>query len=154
MAAPGVVFEPPIEFILRQTGRFRRELENLIPLWERFKVVMEDVERSRFDSEGHGDWPPLAESTRRYRDGQPLLVQTGALRESLVNPGQAADTGPLRMSWGTDVPYAHYHQDGGTIAGRPPQRKILDIRVEDRRRLEREMVSWINETAALTFGRI
>ena len=58
------------------------------------------------------------------------------------------------MSWGTDVPYAHFHQDGGSVAGRPPQRKVLDIRVEDRRKLEAAMVTWINGVSRLTFGRI
>ena len=45
-----VVFEPPIEFILRQTGRFRHALEDLGPLWEGFKRIMEGVERERFIS--------------------------------------------------------------------------------------------------------
>lgn len=149
-----IVLEPPVEFILRQTGAFRRQLEDLDPLWEMFKPILTDIEEQQFDTEGHGGWPPLAESTMRYRDSQPILQQTGALKASLVDPAQAAQTGPMQMIWGTDVAYAHWHQDGGTIAGRPPQRKVLDIRTEDRRKLERAMVTWINRVAAETVGRI
>lgn len=149
-----IQLEPPIEFILRQAGAFRHALENLEPLWELFKPIMAEIEEEQFATEGHGEWPGLADSTLRYRDGQPILQQTGALKASLVDPAQAAQTGPMSMSWGTDVGYAHWHQDGGTIAGRPPQRKVLDVRVEDRRKLERAMVTWINVVAAETFGRI
>jgi hypothetical protein len=60
----------------------------------------------------------------------------------------------MQMSWGTGVEYAHWHQDGGSIPGRPPQRKVLDVRAEDRQKLERVMVTWINLVAAETMGRI
>lgn len=150
---------PPVGFILRQSGSFRRALMDLQPLWERFKVVMSQVEQERFDSEGHGQWQPLAASTIRERvalgfgEG-PILQRTRTLADSLIDPNRAARTGPRQMTYGTDVPYAHYHQDGGSIPGRPPQRPILDIRLEDRRALEAAQVGWINEVARLTWGRI
>jgi phage gpG-like protein len=149
-----IELRPPIEFILRQTGAFRHQLEDLVPLWELFKPVMSEIEEEQFASQGHGEWPPLAESTLRYKSGGEMLVESGALKSSLVDPGQAAQTGPMQMTWGTDVEYAHWHQDGGTIAGRPPQRKVLDVRAEDRQKLERVMVTWINLVAAETMGRI
>lgn len=153
-----IILEPPLEFILKQGGRFRRELEDMTGLWERFSFVMERVEQELFDSEGHGAWPPLADSTvlekaaMGYSDK--MLVRTGDLMESLTDPTRAAAIFPLEMTWGTDVEYAHWHQDGGTIPGRPPKREILQLRVEDRRALEGEMVSWINEAAARTWGRV
>jgi len=154
MAAVQIVLQPPVSFILRQSGAFRRALLDLTPLWGRFKTVMSEVEQERFDSQGYGDWPPLAASTLRRRGPGPILVQTGQLRDSLVNPAQAAQTTRSTMTWGTGVPYAHWHQDGGSIPGRPPQRVILDIRTEDRRRLEQQMVGYVNDVAARTWGRI
>lgn len=151
--------EPPVSFILRQSGAFRRELENLHPLWELFKPTMSRIERERFESEGHGEWPALADSTIRDRaihgfGAGPILHRTGDLEDSLVDPNRAANVGRMQMTWGTNVSHAHWHQDGGTVAGRPPQRVILDLRTEDRRMLERDQVRFINEAAARTWGRI
>jgi phage gpG-like protein len=176
---------PPLEFIEAQFGEFGRELLDFTGLWERFADTLEDVERDRFVTEGHGDWPPLAPSTLRDKTahGFPvdILVRTGKLKESLTNREIAMRMTPQSMSWGTDVPYARYHQEGGqrvvtrrrTVTeqhegkgyqysrevsmredGHPPQRKLIDIRVEDRRRLEASMVGWINEVAARTLGRV
>lgn len=149
-----VALRPPIEFILRQSGAFRRELSNLNPLWDRFKPVMSAIEQEQWDSAGHGEWVPLADSTVRQKGHSEILVDTGDLRASLVDPNRAADTGPRHMSWGTDIEYAHWHQDGGGTAGRPPKRPILDLRAEDRRKLETEQVAWLNDVAAKTWGRI
>lgn len=165
--AGGVVsleLSPPIEFIEAQFGEFGRELTDFTGLWERFADTLQDVEKERFATEGFGEWPPLAPSTIREKTrlGFPLtpLVRTGALEASLTQREQAMRLTPQSMSWGTDVPYAKYHQgyqdEEGTPTdpGRPPQRKVLDIRVEDRRRLEASMVSWIDEIAARTLGRV
>jgi len=167
MAAPlgargggvSLVLQPPLEFILRQSGAFRRSLLNLGPLWARFKSEMSAIEEERFSSEGYGEWDPLADSTLRQRarlgfGPGPILQRTRNLMDSLVDPARAAQTSARTMSWGTDVSYAGFHQDGGSIAGRPPQRVILEVRAEDRRRLETQMVSWINEVAARTWGRV
>ena len=149
--------EPPIEFILQQTGRFRDSLLDLEVLWEAFKPIMSEVERRQFDTHGDGSWPPLAETTLAQKEahGWPSdpLVRTGDLKESLVDPGRAADSGPLHMNYGTDVPYAGFHQDG---TSRMPQRQVIPdpFKVEDRRKLEVAMVTYINRAAAETFGRI
>lgn len=165
--AGGVVsleLSPPLEFIEAQHVEFRRELLDFTELWERFADVLGDVERERFATAGFGEWPPLAPSTIREKTrlGFPLipLVRTGTLERSLTSRETAARLTPQSMSWGTDVPYAKYHQgfrdDAGapTDPGRPPVRKVIDIRVEDRRRLEASMVGWINEIAARTLGRV
>jgi phage gpG-like protein len=150
-----VTFNPPVEFINKQIGGFRRKLEDLIPLWTMFKPEMERIEAERFDAEGYG-WAPLAPATLEDRARQgfppgPILHRTGELRDSLVNPARAADMTPDTLTWGSDVEYAGYHQDG---TPRMPQRKVIDIRVEDRRALERQMIRWINEVSRSTWGRI
>lgn len=157
MAAPvSIRLEPPLGFIESQSGAFRRALLDLTSLWERFARTMSSIEQERFSSRGYGEWPALAASTlaQKAAHGFPLdpLVRTGALRDSLTDPGTAGkDRGPQHFSWGTDVEYAEYHQDG---TDKMPQRKVLEIRVEDRQRLERDQVSWLNETAARTWGRV
>jgi phage gpG-like protein len=150
-------FRPPLEFIAKQAGSFGRRLRNLEPLWDRFEPILAQVEEEQFSTHGQGAWPPLAQSTleQKSRHGWPSdpLVRTGSLKESLTNPGAAGDKGPMRFSYGTDVEYARYHQEGTT---KMPQRQVIPdpFRVEDRRKLEQEMVKWINSEAAKAFGRI
>jgi phage gpG-like protein len=166
VSGPGIVeltLSPPLEFIKEQTGAFRARLLEMSGLWEKFAGVMESTERARFGTAGFGEWPPLAWSTlkEKVRLGFPLdpLIRTGDLERSLTDREQAMRILPQRMTWGTDIPYAKYHQgfrnDAGepTDPGRPPVRKPLDLRVEDRRRLESAMIQWINEIAAETIGR-
>jgi len=152
----GVSFRlsPPLDFIMRQAGAFRRHLTNLEPLWDRFKPILAGIEEKRFAEHGPG-WAALAESTIRQKSakGYPLdpLIATGDLRDSLTQESRAADVSRMRMTWGSDVPYATFHQEG---TDRMPQRKPLDIDLDGRRRLEMAMVGWINEVARDTFGRI
>lgn len=157
-----LALSPPLAFIDAQTGEFRDALDDLSDLWERFKVTMTEIEVERFGSQGYGEWPELAGSTIRQkaRDGFPFgpLIRTGELVDSLTDADRAAEMTPWALTWGTDVPYAMYHQgyrdDAGTPTdpGRPPVRKVLDIRVEDRRRLETDMVGWLNDKAREAFG--
>lgn len=153
---------PPVAFIERQTDEFRDRLRDLTGLWRRFSRTMAAIERERFASEGGSTWPQLAPSTVREKErlGFPPfpLIRTGELYQSLTEPSRAAAFTASEMTWGTDVPYAKYHQgyrdDGGapTDPGRPPVRKVLDITVPDRRRLETDMVGWLNDTAREAFG--
>jgi len=157
-----MTFTPPLKFVERQQGRFREVLEDLTGLWARFIPIVEAMELSWFESEGQGAWPPLAESTLRQKAAKgfslaPLRTDDRAesLYRTLVDPQQAAQIGPRSLTWGTSVPYAGYHQDGGEIAGRPPQRQVIPdpLPLENRRQLEAATVSWLNEQAAIAFGR-
>lgn len=147
---------PPLGFIEAQHGRFRQELRDFSGLWRRFAETMTQIEVERFGTQGYGEWPPLQPSTvaEKAREGFPFgpLIRTGELVDSLTDSERAMQMTPLSMTWGTDVEYAHYHQEGGSTPGRPPQRKILDIRVSDRRRLETDMVAWLNDIARQAFG--
>ena len=156
MAVGAVTIElrPPVDFIIRQSGAFRLALGDLQPLWELFKPVMGSLEQELFDSQDDGAWPPLADSTLRQKAaaGYPPdpLVRTGDLRDSLVDPNRGAlAESPQEMTYGTDVPYAGYHQDG---TSRMPQRMVIDLKVEGRRRLEQAMIVWLNEVSRLTWG--
>lgn len=144
-----VVLSPPAEFIARQAGAFRAALENLLPLWARFKPIMAQIEEDWFSSQGGGSWPPWSSNTRVR--GSALLVLTGGLKASLVDPGQAVlEEGPDQMVWGTNHPLAQYHHPGGWIPGRPPQRRLHpdDIPVVE---FQQATVAWVNEIAARFF---
>lgn len=149
-----LVFQPPVEFIVRQSGRFRHYLEDLDSLWGRFKPLMQSLEERMWETDGFGTWPPLAESTVLQKGSAEILVDSGDLRDSLVDPGRAARTTSKTMEWGTDADFAHWHQEGGTIEGRPPERQVIPdpFPVEERRKFEREMVSYVNDAARRTWG--
>lgn len=76
---------------------------------------------------GGTPWAPLAASTLRKRRGGGILVETGALRGSLVDegaPGHVEESDGLQLLFGTDLPYAVFHQTG---TRRMPARPILAI---------------------------
>jgi phage gpG-like protein len=151
-----IAFQPPLEFILRQNTAFQRQLLILDDLWDRFKPLMSEFETEWFASEGEGSWPPLADSTLRQKTGSEMLVETGTLKRSLTDAGQAARTTARTMEWATDVAYAGFHQTGGYVPGRPPQRQVIPdpFPVEWRREFERETVNYVNAAAARTWGRV
>jgi phage gpG-like protein len=99
----------------------------------------------------------LAPSTlaEKARLGYPsdILVRTGELRDSLTDPGRAMKIGATEATYGTDVFYAGYHQDGTT---KMPQRQVIPLPLPPslRQRLETAMVFWVDLVAARTFGRI
>ena len=148
--------QPPISFILKQTGAFRHALENLLPLWRRFEPTMDEIVEEQFDSHGHGAWPGLAESTLQQKaaHGFPLdpLIRTGTLKGSF----EALAMGAEEFIYGTNVEYAHWHQDGGYVSGRPPQRQVIPepLPAEPRRKLEKAVVDYVNDAARRTFGSI
>lgn len=152
-----VVIEPPIDFILKQTAEFQAALLDLEPLWELVKPEVSRMEEEQFSSQGHGAWPPLADTTLAIKEagGWPSdpLIRTGDLKASLTDPGRAADSGPQRMIWSTDVEYARFHQTG---TRRMPMRQVIPdpYPVEERRKVEMAMVTYINRASAETFGRI
>jgi hypothetical protein len=161
VSAVELVFRPPLAFIERQHGAFRRQLEDLTGLWRRFIPLIVGMEEAWFASHGEGVWPPLAQSTldrkraRGYSE-EPLRTddRQGSLYNTLIDPQLAADINPGFLVWSTGVPYAHFHQDGGTVPGRPPRRQVIPdpLPLNWRRQFEAATVSWLNEAAAIAFG--
>jgi phage gpG-like protein len=142
--------QPPLGRLEETFTRLLGGVEDLTPLWEAFWPILSHAEQDRFDSEGFGEWPPLAESTIREKErlGYPdtPLLRTGDLRDSLIDPAQAVHDATARsFTWGSDVDYAVYHQDGGSVEGRPPQRTVLDISVDIRQELEGALLGFMEE---------
>ena len=152
-----VVFSPPLEFIARQAGLFGALLRvEMGALWEGFKPIMGAMEEEQWATHGQGEWPPLAASTLARKTSGEMMVETGDLKDSLVDPNRAMRVQGMSAEYGTNVSYAHFHQDGGSITGRPPQRRVIPdpVPVERRRELEVVMVAWVNRISAKTWGRI
>lgn len=85
---------------------------------------------STFD--GYTPYQYYKEKETGFAKGYPLLKRTGALERSETT-GTSRDSilniSKVDLEIGTDLPYAHFHQDGGPII---PQRKHLFIAAESR----------------------
>jgi len=116
-------------------------------------VILEDMrqlEAQLFETEGYGEWAPLAQSTleRKAEQGYPpkILQATEWLMDSLT--GSAAAGGHVEhiledeLIYGTTVPYAVFHQMGTRFM---PARPPVDVREADVRR-------WTKLIQAYVFG--
>jgi phage gpG-like protein len=112
--------------------------------------VIARSEKDRFAKEGPG-WPDLAASTRarKEREGLPteILRASGALYRSLTEGGSDhVDTWtPDEFRFGTEVPYAVYHDVGQGV----PKRKLIELTVSDRRRITEAIADWVVDGDAL-----
>jgi phage gpG-like protein len=102
--------------------------------------LLEERAEAQFASKGGqtGGWAPLAESTLRSKRGTDILVETGALRGSLVGRGQGAirDVRPDGADFGTDIPYAMFHHRG---TSRMPKRPLIGMDEVTKRAIMREL---------------
>lgn len=121
---------------------------------ERFRQTV----GQQFQTEGaHGSgsgWVPLNREYQAWKDnafpGRPMLVRTGEMRRAfLVEGTRHLDDHSLR--WGVDdqrnadgEPIADYAMAHQTGQGRVPERKIIQLRIDDRRALDRIFVEWFN----------
>lgn len=102
-------------------------------------IILEDlatdlmnIEYDRFQSGGFspygGDgWAELAESTVKAKGHDQILVDTELLKNSLSQrgaDGQILDITPEGFRFGTEVPYAEYHQKGTVNM---PARPVLEF---------------------------
>lgn len=120
---------------------------DMAPAFEGVLELFHDITADRFNSQGEGSWPPLADATMNAtglwaRDNQnfeEILQNTMVLYDSLMGSGTNAvvEIDPDGVLWGTADSIAHWHQNGGTRlhasgAGWPPQRKIVDLSLANR----------------------
>jgi phage gpG-like protein len=106
---------------LRQVGERAADPR---PAFDKIGRDLQQSEAAWFATRGEGTWPPLAQQTEEFKAAQGLrsepLVATGRLRESLVRRSAAKTTG-TELRYGTDVPYARFHEYGtANMPRRPP----------------------------------
>lgn len=100
---------------------------NLAPLMEQIGEAAQDEFERSFETGGFGKWPPLKRVTQdikaRRFPGQPIMVRTGTLRDSLIERGAEGnifEVTALGVNVGTAIPYAYKQHDGeGGTPGRP-----------------------------------
>ena len=113
----------------RGLDRLDARISNFAPFWRSVAIpVIKGKLRDIFLQEGPG-WSPLAESTLRSRlfPGEPILQQTGALMNSVVNH-PVLEISRNELTFGTDNPYAPYHEHG---TSRMPARPFLRPAIEE-----------------------
>lgn len=105
--------------------------ENFVPLLELFEREQALGEADIFGSEGAivGGWAPLSPRYLLWKTAhygpKPIMVRTGNLMESLTGaPMRVSRITPKEAILGTDVRYAHFHQDG---TRKMPKRKIVEV---------------------------
>lgn len=122
----------------------RDRVQDLRPVWEVLAGRFAIVEGRQFATEGRygsGGWAPLSERygawKARHYPGKPILQREGDLIASLTRrPFGIEVIETDRAIFGSDVEYGLHHQRGGTVDGRPPQRRPVELP-------ERERVEWI-----------
>jgi phage gpG-like protein len=103
--------------------------DDLTPAWRRVIPYLHSTVADQFASEGgemSGGWAPLAPSTLARKTGPSILVESGALEESLTGmaPGAIRDVSKDELAFGSSVPYGIHHQRG---TSRMPARKVLQF---------------------------
>jgi hypothetical protein len=102
-------------------------------------------ERARFDLDGPG-WAALSDVTDQLKAQAGLdpriMRATGVLYNSLAHATGSIDREgyPDSLAFGTDVPYARFHQHGTRYMA---QRKIVDLSVVARREMEEALSAYI-----------
>jgi phage gpG-like protein len=109
---------------IRLIRSIKRQTREYVAVFEGARVYLETAYGSNFASRGAevGGWAPYGAWSAEA--GQPArLVRSGRLLESLTSlRGAPNDIGPKQATFGTNVPYAEFHQDG---TREMPMRKVV-----------------------------
>lgn len=102
-----------------------------------FRLISEDfkrIEQRRFDAEGPG-WAPLSPAYAATKRGPQIMVESGDLRDALTGgSGYMEVITDNTAVFGTDIPYAKYHQYGTTTG--LPARELINLN-------RTEIVGWV-----------
>lgn len=113
-----------------------RLIDRLHDFSEPFREISADfqrIEQARFDAEGPG-WAPLSPSTLRRKAGGQIMVETGALRDSLTGgPGYIETITDFTAVFGTGDRKAVFHQSGTRFM---PARPLINVGMQD-------VVGWV-----------
>jgi phage gpG-like protein len=113
---------------LLQVGERAADVRPVRPLLD---PIFRRDEEARFAVDGPG-WPPLKAATVALKQAQGwdarILRRTGELEKALTSPGAGVEVGMTsrrdELVFGTDVPYARFHQYGQGV----PRRPVIDLR--------------------------
>lgn len=127
---------------LEQLGVRARDIR---PAARTVRRVFTRSEETRFSRQGPG-WPPLADTTRERKRREHLdprvLRAKQVLYRSLASPQAALQLdrhGRQEFEFGTEVPYARFHEVGRGV----PKRKLIDLRPDERRQIDEAIGEFI-----------
>ena len=102
-------------------------LQDQTPLWRNLRDnYISGVITRIFRSNGRGTWRPTQRSNAILRDTRALFrsyTQRGS-------PGNISQVRPNRFTWGSNLPYARFHEEG---TRRLPARPVVGLIVRNRR---------------------
>ena len=113
---------------------FNRIASDMTDFREPFADIYDNfcgIEERSFKAQGLPDrWVPLspryAAWKRKHYPGKKILERTGALKAAMTGsgPGAVRVIGHRSAEFGTDIPYARYHQSGTRYM---PRRKVVQL---------------------------
>ncbi len=135
--------EPFVSYSIENDKQFKSNLDSAIKAVGDLRFPMGEISRDiykttkqNFILKGGGKYPalsqPYATEKKRTYPNSPILVRTGALRDSVTSHGDSESIrhiGKQSLVQGTNVHYAGYVQRGTKVGGkeRMPERKYLFI---------------------------
>jgi len=124
----------------RQIATIQEQLRDLRPLWDiiRREFLVTNI-RQIFASDGRGTWLPTSRPN-------PILRDTRSLFRSYTIPGAPGNINqatPTKLTWGSDIHYAQYHEFG---TSRLPVRAVVGLLTGNgqERQLETMVERWVN----------
>lgn len=122
--------EQGVAQLIAEFDELARRFRDMRSLWRRLARSFMDIEREQFDSEGARGgmpWKPLSGWYLQWKMSHglnPMILRAGGrsggmsmgpsqdLMGSLTTPRVILSMGPKNLMLGTDVTYAHLHQEG------------------------------------------
>lgn len=139
-------------------SRFAESIKDWSPVFQDIAADFHEMERRQFDSEGgyaSGGWKPLSKTYAEWKaknyPGNKILVLSGLMKESLTdnNPWTIEDIQALQAEFGTRIPWAIYHQNGGR---KIPQRQIVFLTQADQTRWIKLIHAWLLKESNKAFA--
>lgn len=120
------------------------------PLREVFDEVLLPGVEAQFDTEGESAGTPWEQLTEDYEARKiakygfmPILEASGKGKRDII--GTPPRITKMYLRWSPKSDYMHWHQSGGYVPGRPPQRPWLVITAEDELQIQGIFESWLDE---------
>lgn len=95
-------------------------------------------------------WTPLDPDYAVWKDthaplgpGAPILQFSGRMRSEMTTFDRTIVVLGGRLYYDVQTPYVKYHQQGGSIPGRPPMREIVTLPGHFRRQVDRRFQEWL-----------
>lgn len=132
--------------VLEKLGKAEKGIKNLTPFFRSAETFLKSATKEQFETEGKymtARWNKLKPSTKKSRAikgyaGKPILENTGRLKNSYKTKFR----GSTIIVWGTNVPYAEFHQLGTT---KMRARRVLAMNKRMREAIDKLFTFYINQ---------